>query len=67
IRGASDELELRITDIEQQDAQLQSRMDRLALLAQAVLSTASTVVVSEGNIDVTLPFDEFVSVRQAQA
>lgn len=67
IRGASDELELRITDIEQQDAQLQSRIERLAVVAQAVLASASTAVASEGNMDVTLPFDEFVSVRKAQA
>lgn len=67
IRGASDELELRITDIEQQDEQLQSRIERLATVAQAVLSSASTVVASEGNIDVVLPVDEFVSVRKASA
>ncbi len=67
IRGASDELESRITDIEQQDEALQSRSERLAVVAQAVLSSASTVVACEGNIDVSLPVDEFVSVRQAHA
>jgi len=67
IRGASDELELRITDIEQQDAQLQSRIERLAVVVQAVLSRTSTSVASEGNIDVAVPVDEFVSVRQAHA
>jgi hypothetical protein len=67
IRGASDELELRITDIEQQDEKLKSRSERLAVVAQAVLSSASTVVACEGNIDVSLPVDEFISVRQAHA
>jgi len=67
IRGASDELELRIADIEQQDAQLQTRIERLAVAAQAVLDSAATAVASEGHIDVSLPFDEFVSVRQAHA
>jgi hypothetical protein len=46
---------------------LQSRSERLAVVAQAVLSSASTVVACEGNIDVSLPVDEFVSVRQAHA
>jgi len=67
IRGASDELELRITDIEQQDAQLQIRIERLAVVAQAVLASASATVATQCDIDVALPFDEFVSVRQARA
>ncbi len=67
IRGASDELELRIADLEQQDAQLQTRIERLAVVAQAVQASAATAVASEGHIDVSLPFDEFVSVRRAHA
>ena len=67
IRGASDELELRIADLEQQDAQLQTRIERLAFVAQAVQASAATAVASEGHIDVSLPFDEFVSVRRAHA
>ena len=65
IRGASDELELRIADLERQDAQLQTRIERLAVVAQAVQASAAAAVASEGHIDVALPFDEFVSVRQA--
>ncbi len=67
IRGASDELELRIADLEQQDAQLQARIERLAVEAQAVQASAATAVVSADPIDVALPVDEFVSVRRAQA
>ncbi len=65
IRGASDELELRIADIEQQDVQLQQRSERLAAVTQAVLASAATAVASEPPID--LPGDTFVSVRQASA
>ena len=65
IRGASDELELRIADIEQQDLQLQQRTERLAAVAQAVLASAATAVASETAID--LPGDTFVSLRQASA
>ena len=65
IRGASDELELRIADIEQQDVQLQQRAERLAAVAQAELASAATAVACESHID--LPIDAFVSVRQASA
>ncbi len=67
IRGASDELELRIANLEQQDAQLQTRIERLKVVAQAVLASAAAAVASDGDIDVSLPFDEFISVRQAHA
>lgn len=67
IRGASDELEARIADIERQDAQLQSRLEQLGGVVQAVLNSGRAVSVSDGHIDVSLPLDEFVSIRQAQA
>ncbi|MDL2337567.1 MAG: dynamin family protein, partial [Pseudomonadota bacterium] len=65
IRSASGDLELRLGEIEQQDAQAQLRLEQLVLNTRRVLDRAA---MSRGAaVDVDLSLDEFASVRRARA
>jgi hypothetical protein len=78
IRNASGDLEGRLAELEQQDAQLQRQLEQLVAVTQSVLSRAAGNSASaprvaqqagepEGPVDLDLPMDEFVSVRRARA
>ncbi len=78
IRSASGDLEGRLAEIEQQDAQAQRQLEQLLAITQAVLHRTVTVasaapsdatpsVATSGAVDFDIPLDEFVSVRRARA
>lgn len=78
IRNASGDLDGRLAELEQQDAQVQRQLELLVAATQSVLSLAAGSAAStsrtgqpagpsSGAIDLDLPMDEFVSVRRARA
>ncbi|MFM9915903.1 MAG: dynamin family protein [Rhizobacter sp.] len=80
IRSASGDLEGRLAELEQQDAQLQRQLEQLVVVTQSVLSRAAghptpssqiaQPAVKSGDavdLDLDLPMDEFVSVQRARA
>ncbi len=60
IRGAADQLESRIGEIEQQDRQLRQQLEQLGAITRSLLRSAS------GAVDVELPLGD-VDVRRARA
>jgi small-conductance mechanosensitive channel len=60
IRGAADQLESRIGEIEQQDRQLRQQLEQLGAITRSLLRSAA------GTVDVELPLAD-VDVRRAWA
>ena len=77
IRGASGDLEGRLTELEKQDAQLQFQLEQLASVTQSVLrrtggnAPASLVARPAGKfdgvVDLDLSLDDFVTDQRARA
>ena len=77
IRGASGDLEGRLTELEKQEAQLQLQLEQLVSVTQSVLSrsagnapstpVARTAGKFDGVVDLDLSLDDFVSDRRARA